>query len=92
MADYKSMYYELLKATERAITSLSDANRAARAISKDDCLEALNYLIRQNFYISDTLRKSELRSEDIYIETCEPDPELDAQIDAFLASPFDIPK
>ena len=88
MADYQSMYYELLKAVDRSRVALDSARTTALNASKTDSLEALFYLIKQTRLTSDMLYQAELKAEDIYIESCDPDPELDAKIDSFLASPF----
>ena len=88
MADYESMYYELFVAVERAMKNLEDAVLSTRKIYQTDKDKAYFSLIQQYCDIFESLRQAQLKCEDIYIETCEPDPELEAEIDAFLATPF----
>ena len=91
MADYESMYYELFVAVERAMKSLDDTVLSSRKIYETDKANAYFTLIRQYRVIFESLRQAQLKCEDIYIETCEPDPKLEAEIDAFLATSFYLP-
>ena len=88
MADYESMYCELLMAVERAMKNLDNAVFSSRKIYETDKDKAYFMLIQQYRAIFESLRQAQLKCEDIYIETCEPDPELEAEIDAFLKTPF----
>ena len=83
MIDYKSMYYELLTATEQAIENIEKVNAAAIESYKKDGLETFLNLTKQTYIVADSLRRAELRCEDIYIDTCDPDPELDPSADTF---------
>ena len=77
MADYKSMYYELLLASERAITMLKEARHNAAQFfppNNSDYFEAFNFLEHYNHKAVDLLFAAVNKSEDIYIETCDDDP------------------
>ena len=78
MADYKSMYYELLMASERAITLLEDANRDVSQMFPPKCtdyFDAFKFLRSRNYNATDMLIAAVRKSEDIYIATCDDDPE-----------------
>ena len=88
MADYESMYYELFVAVEHAMKNLDKAVFTSRKIYETGKDNAYFTLIQQYRVIFESLRQAQLKCEDIYIETCEPDPELESEIDAFLKTPF----
>ena len=79
MADYKSMYYELLLASERAIDIIENAAGTAAEFfppNYPDYFDAFRHVKYNAYKASDMLRTAVSKSEDIYIETCEPDPEI----------------
>ena len=94
MADYQSMYFELLRATDLAITNIRSANQTAFASSQKDSHKALSFLLSQNRLIADSLHAAELRCEDIFIDTCDSDlmPEADItdRTNTFSADPFGL--
>ena len=78
MADYKSMYYELLLASERAITTLKEAHNDACYNYRhfpSEHTNSLRILKYQCYKAYETLFIAVRKSEDIYIETCTDDPE-----------------
>jgi len=78
MADYKSMYYELLLSSERAIQNLLSATSSANTLlppERSDYFDAYNSLQNACHDIVKMIVSSVQKSEDIYIETCDDDPE-----------------